>query len=590
MPTRASLAVALLATIAYPPISVRAASLAYSTYLGGAANLDEALDTAVGADGSVYLTGFTTSIDFPLLNAIDSTLSFAGDTDVFVTRLSPDGGSLVYSTYLGGDGLDGFASGGIAVDEDGNAWVVGITRSDDFPVLDPHQAARDDGYDSFVTKLAPNGALLYSTYLGGFDDDFAVDVAVDSLGAAYVLGRTQSADFPIRNAFDATPNGSLDLFLAKFDASGFLVYSTFVGGSNSDEPGAIALDGIRPVACGQTISTNFPTLFAVEDMYQGGARDCVVFALDEEGDELVFSTYLGGEFVERAFGIDVDADGSIFVAGVTTSASFPTSAGAFQESFPPPVPGASTSGFVTKFTPNGGAIAYSTFLAGTNSEQAYEVAVRNGRAYVVGVARSTDFPVVDPVKPALLFPDPADAFVSVLSPDGSSLDFSTYLGGSGAENSRDNAGGIDVDDAGNVYVAGTTPSSNFPTTPGSFMDVDPDPVISPKADLFVAKIANATPTGVATPSLGRPVRLSNYPNPFASSTRFVVALHGDGGATLEIFDVRGRRVRALGVAAGSSSIEWNGRDDLGSPLPSGVYFARLSTQRGHDVRRVLILR
>src|SRR5438046_915685 len=311
-------------------------TLVYATYLGSS-GWDYGSGIAVDAAGSAYVTGSTSSADFPTANALQA--AKAGFQNAFVTKLNPTGSALVYSTYLGGSGGDGGT--GIAVDTAGNAYVTGSTRSIDFPTVNPLQAAYGGDGDAFVSKLdAAGSALLYSTYLGGSGSDAGCGIAVDTCGNAYVTGETRSTDLPTTpGAIQTTYGGSCmtcvgDAFVTKLDATGSaLVYSTYLGGSSGDEGLGIAVDAAGSAyVTGGTGSADFPTTAgAFQTTYGGG--DAFVTKLNATGTALVYSTYLGGSRGDGGFGIAVDAAGSAYVTGSTNSTDFPTTPGAIQTTY-----------------------------------------------------------------------------------------------------------------------------------------------------------------------------------------------------------------------------------------------------------------
>lgn len=221
---------------------MRRGAFVYSTYLGGSSE-DEGRDIAVDASGNVYVTGGTVSIDFPTVNPLQA--AFRGVYDAYVTKLNPEGSAFVYSTYL--DGTDFDYGLGIAVDASGNAYLTGYTLSTDFPTRKPLQAANGGNYDAYVAKVNPAGsALVYSTYLGGSSVDFATRIAVDASGAAYVAGETGSTNFPTRKPFQAAHGGVVDGFVAKLTTSlvgwSALAYSSYLGGNDSDGAYGVAAD------------------------------------------------------------------------------------------------------------------------------------------------------------------------------------------------------------------------------------------------------------------------------------------------------------------------------------------------------------
>ncbi len=362
---------------------------------------------------------------------------------------------LEYSTYLGGGFEDG--ARGIAVDSARNAYIAGYTYSTDFPTKNPVQstnAAPGIFTDAFVTKLNSTGsALVYSTYLGGGDDDDALNIAVDASGNAYVGGSTYSTNFPTANAVQATKIGTFDAFVTKLNAAGnALVFSTYLGGGGGEDVRDIAVDSQgSAVVTGITGSSDFPTVNPMQAVY-GGTVDGFVTKLNPAGNALIYSTYLGGSNFETAYGVAVDMAGNVYVAGYTESTNFPT-ANAMQSAHA----GGTQDAFVTKLNPTGNALVYSTYLGGSSVDQSLGIAVDfAGNAYVTGTTGSSNFPTANAKQPALA--SSGDAFVTKLNAAGNALVYSTYLGG----NNTDGGRGIAVDSAGNAYVMGITYSTNFP--------------------------------------------------------------------------------------------------------------------------------
>jgi hypothetical protein len=450
--------------------------LVYSTYLGGSGD-DWSWGIAVDSSGNAYVTGPTASRNFPTANALQA--SNRGSNDAFVTKLNAAGSALVYSTYLGGSGEDGGSA--IAVDSSGNAYVTGLTSSRNFPTANAVQASYGGGmYDAFVTKLnAAGSALVYSTYLGGSDEDGGSGIAVDSSGNAYVTGMTNSSNFPTANALQASNRGSNDAFVTKLNAAGSaLVYSTYLGGSG-DEVGLIAVDSSgNAYVTGETSSGNFPTANALQASSGGGRSDAFVTKLNAAGSALVYSTYLGGSGEEGGSGIAVDSSGNAYVTGYTGSSNFPT-ANALQASNR-----GSNDAFVTKLNATGSALVYSTYLGGSGSDEGWGIAVdSSGSVYVTGLTDSSNFPTANALQASNRGAD--DAFVTKLNAAGSALVYSTYLGGNAWEEGH----GIAVDSSGNAYVTGYTDSSNFPTA-GALQPAFGGGICSGLAclDAFVAKI------------------------------------------------------------------------------------------------------
>jgi hypothetical protein len=426
--------------------------LVYSTY-GGGSGTDEGSRIAVDGEGQAYVTGRTDSADFPTLNALQPT--FGGVQDAFVAKLSADGTAIIYSTYLGGSAADG--GSGVAVDGMGQAHVTGRTSSTDFPTLNPIDAALGGTQDAFVAKLSADGVLIYSTYGGGSGTDEGARIAVDGEGQAYVIGRTESADFPTTpNALDTELGGVQDAFVAKLSADGTaVVYSTYLGGSAIDAGASIAVNGDEQAyVTGLTQSADFPTLNAV-DPDLGGTQDAFVTKLSADGTALVYSTYGGGSGSEAGTGIALDEEDQAYVTGFTDSTDFPT-LNALQPTFG----GGELDAFVAALDANGTAILYSTYLGGSNTDAGSTIAVNGvGEAYVTGRTESTDFPILDALDAEL--GGTQDAFVAKLGAGGTALVYSTYLGGSAIDAGAGIAV-ITVNRVDQAYVTGRTESTDFP--------------------------------------------------------------------------------------------------------------------------------
>jgi hypothetical protein len=277
-------------------------------------------------------------------------------------------------------------------------------------------------------------------------------------GNAYIVGQTDSTDFPITNAIQPTIHGPTDSFVSKINADGTaLVYSTYLGGSGGEEALGIAVDATgNAYIAGMTFSTDFPTANAIQPSYGGSLQDGFVTKINAAGDALVYSTYLGGTNGDQANGIAVDASGNAYVTGSTASPDFPTT-----DAIQPTNEG--WDAFVTKISANGANLLYSTYLGGSNGDYGTGIALDSAdEAYVAGYTYSTDFPTANAVQPTnhgcpRNFPS-CDAFVTKISADGTGLVYSTYLGGT----ADDAAYGIAVDIHGNAYVTGETSSIDFP--------------------------------------------------------------------------------------------------------------------------------
>ncbi|MBI4479698.1 MAG: SBBP repeat-containing protein [Acidobacteria bacterium] len=439
--------------------------LTYSTYLGKS-GWDEIHAIAVDGSGNVYATGFTTSPDFPLVAPFRATKAAA--RDVFISKLSPDGTKLIYSTYLGGNDTDD--GRGLAVDSSGKVTVAGYTYSTDFPVASAFQTTRSgtNTADGFVARLNESGAaLVYSTYLGGTGDDAIWGLGLDGDGNAYVAGETTSSIFPTTlNAFQRTRASTRDSFVTKVSPTGnTLVYSTYLGGNSDDSAQGIAVggDGTAYVT-GYTLSTNFQIVNGFQRNYAGGfcvdqgflvpCYDAFVARVSSNGAALTYSTYLGGDGDDIANGIALDSLGNAYITGTTISTNFPV-AKALQATF-----GGVQDGFLTKLSANGASLVYSTYLGGQVYDSADAVAVNSaGEAFIVGATESNDFPVLLSLQPLNGY----NAFVLKMNAAGNALQYSTFLGGTGfAGIGGDEAFAVATDSSGNAYVGGVTISIDFP--------------------------------------------------------------------------------------------------------------------------------
>jgi uncharacterized protein (TIGR03437 family) len=446
-------------------INAAGSALVYSTYLGGN-DFDRVLGIAVDSVGNAYITGFTSSTDFPTANPLQSynhatsgcSNSSTSCRTGFVAKINAAGSALVYSTYLGGMG---FSSGnGIAVDRAGNAYVTGITSSLDFPTANPLQANKRGGGDAFVTKInAAGSGFVYSTYLGGYVGSTGNGIAVDIAGNAYITGFTESPDFPTANPLQPNKGLGQAAFVTKINTAGSaLVYSTYLSGNPAGEYGnSIAVDGVgNAYVTGTAESTNFPTVNPLQATKRGD-RDAFVTKINAAGSALVYSTYLGG------------SAGELFV------------------------------------TSQGNGIAVDSA----------------GNAYVTGFTDSTHFPTVKPLQATKR--GSRDAFVTKINAPGSALLYSTYLGGGGSiDDALVSSGGtsIAVDTAGNAHVTGYTGSADFPTA---------NPLQAHDAGVygnaFVLSISAASPSSVLLVSSGAVVNAGSYSAPVAPGG--IVSLFGN---------------------------------------------------------------
>jgi len=481
--------------------------LAWTRYITGNGHC-YATGMALDSAQNVWVTGWTDASDFPVVNPMDDTLT--GFRDIFLMKLDTDDGTILYSSFLGGDYTD--AAQGIALNADDEIFLTGYTGSTDFPVTSdawqPEPSFPEYFYqDAFITKLTATGdMILYSTYFGGTHDDQAEEIALDGAGNIVIAGSTNADDFPLVNALQTTPD---DLFIAKLSA---------------------------------------------------------------DGGSLLFSTYLGGEDVDRLGKMTLDAEGSLYLVGTTRSVGFPTTPGAYQEEFVGAVNGCEVPFgqdyncediYVAKLGTDGNGIIWSTYLGGTKVEEGKGIAVdAAGRVYVTGYTNSPDFP-----PSGMDFG--AEIIVCRLDATGSILDY-TYSLDSGSAN-RGN--GITVDTNGHVYFTGT---------------------IGVPASIYISKLSS---DNLLSASEGTPGTLrldGNYPNPFNPRTTIFFELSTPSAVRLEVYDLAGHIVRRLlkdeFLGAGQHEIPWHGRDEFGHRAAAGVYLYRLEVGNYVETKRMALVK
>lgn len=372
-------------------INPNGSGVVYSTYIGGLLD-DFGYGIALDSSGNVYLTGTTASANYPVTAGAFQTTS-GGNTDAFVAKLNATGSALIYSTYLGGSGIEeGF---GIAFDFNGDAYVTGVTGSINFKVTSgAMQNSLAGPTDAFVTKLDRSGSeVLFSTYAGGADADIGFGIALErSTNRAVITGVTDSMNFPATaGAFRTISGGSSDAFVMKLNSVGSaLSYATFLGGSGIDAGLGVAIDSVGNVYVnGLTDSLNFPTTpGSLQPLNGGGESDAFVTKLDTAGAALVYSTYIGGSGSDTSASIALDFSQKVTLSGTTSSNNFPVTADAIQ-----PVFGGVRDAFISRLNQNGSAQIYSSFIGGAQNEEAFGVAIDVGaNTYVTGTTSSSNFP------------------------------------------------------------------------------------------------------------------------------------------------------------------------------------------------------
>jgi hypothetical protein len=411
--------------------------LEYSSYLGG--DLADQGAAITFAKDAVYVAGHSMGVE-------DSS------ADVVVAKLKNGGHELAYWTTIGGSDHD--EAFGIAVDDKGNAYVTGSTSSPDFPTTsDAVDRTQNGTFDAFVIQLDPSGAdLKYATFLGSPGEEDGWDIAVKD-GVMFVAGRTNSPDFP-RTA--GAHVGSFDVFLTRIKRDKGILSSFVFGGARRDEAHALALGGDGSIYLhGVARSTDFPITPGAFDSTQNGAYDSFVAKVRPSGDQLVYSTYLGGTGQDVGYDIAVDSSGAAFVTGITSSPDLPVTEGSFG-----PVWHGYTDAYVVKLSPDGSQVLLGGYLGGAEDDYGYAISVdQTGGIVVAGTSRSPDFPVT--LNAGELVPRGGlDAFVARIDATGDALAYAGLLGGSADDEGYDLA----LDGHGSVYVTGVTRSPDFTVT------------------------------------------------------------------------------------------------------------------------------
>jgi YD repeat-containing protein len=460
----------------------------YSTYLGGT-RLDGASDVAVDANGSAYVVGTTHSTDFPMTDAVLPPGLYAfrnGPIDGYVVKFTPDGTDLEWAAYIGGSDVDG--ANVVSLDTEGAVYVAGTTRSPDFPLVNEVQEEYlGEWGDAWLMKLSPAlDEIRYSTYLGGTLEETVNGLAADASGNVYLSGTTYSSDFPTFAAAQPAFGGASDGYVTKLGPSGGFLYSTYLGGADYDYLERVAVDAEEQAhVVGSSQSSNYPVVNALQPARAGaaGTSDAVYTRLAADGSTITYSTYLGGTGDDGASGVAIDTAGFVYLAGSTGSTNFPV-VNPLQ-----PTNQGQGDAFLAKLNPAGTGLVYSTYLGGTEGDGAYDVGLDGfENVYLLGLTYSDNFPVVDPLAGQATTHNFYEGFVAKVDSSGSSLVYSSYLGGANI----DYPANLFVDEDGALYVSYGTRSADMPMV-NAFQPVFAGGPVGQAHDGYVAKIV--TPAG-----------------------------------------------------------------------------------------------
>jgi hypothetical protein len=433
-------------------------NLEYATYIGKN-NSDYPTSVTVDIIGNAYITGTTRSNDFITTpGAFDKVLN--GSYDIFVLKLNWNGSDILFSTFIGGKHLD--RSGNIEIDSMENVIIAGQTESSDFPTTKGVYDTLYNGPDIFVLKLNNTGSsLLFSTFIGGNNGEFASDFAIDNSNNIYITGSTISPNFPTTpNAYNTSYSGTLDSFSLKLNSNGSkILYSTFIGGSDEEWGRKIIIDKLgNAIISGETYSTDFPTTPDANITVLMGRYDLFILKINQNGSKLIFSTLIGGWNYERVESITLDNDENIYATGWTVSTDFPTTSDAYNRTYK-----GVYDGIIIKFNYNGSKLLYSSYFGGNSQDNVKNLMIDNNYIIITGYTRSDDFPIIEGGHSDSLM-GVSDFFISKFTLNFSYLIYSTFIGGSGNEGSVTST----LDSVGNIYLVGSSNSSDLPTTPGAY--------------------------------------------------------------------------------------------------------------------------
>lgn len=473
----------ILILLSQTALNAQLPHIVYSTLLGGKSD-DYGHSIAVDEKGYAFVAGQTSSSDFPTTTgSFDPTNN--GNGDIFISKLNEAGSKLIYSTFIGGSGLDDTRA--ITIDSTGSVYLTGTTQSSNFPSATSN--ALTGNQQGYFLKLNAAGSKLdyLSRWAGGSK------IIFDSEGYAIICGSTSLTNFPVTNkAYDKTANGGSDIFVAKLDLEhDSIVFSTYLGGSGNEVcyGNCVKIDSMNNIiVTGYTYSNDFPVKGNTFASYVAGTSNVFVTKLKSDGSDVLFSTILGGTGNEYLFSMAVDTIDNIYLSGMTYSNNYPITKNAFDT-----ISNSTVSGFLTKLSSDGTKLIYSTYIGGSAKSSGRGIVVDNlGKVYMTGTTLSTDFPVTDNA----LFKTYSgcvgcdqygwgDSFFLIMNPDGNKLEYATYLGGANDEEAYE----ISRDKTGAIYITGSTNSSGFPTTKGAFQQTK-----NSALDVYVTKFAFDAPS------------------------------------------------------------------------------------------------
>ncbi len=548
-----------------PAVSPAQDSRLWATYCGGMAG-ESGVTVASDAYGNTYLAGITMSTQGIAFGGFQTAFG-GGIVDAYIVKVNA-AGTRLWSTYYGGNGDEMTFFGGkigLAADGWGNVYLAGLTNSTTgIATANGFQNTAGGAMDAYLVKFDSTGSRLWATYYGGAGIDYGYNVACDPFGNVFLTGLTQNATGIASGGFQNSIGGMTDAFLVKFDSAGNRIWSTYYGGTGSDEGFSMASDASGNVfLAGSTDSPSGIASGGFQNGYGGGAYDAFLAKFDSAGSR-IWATYYGGagdEMMPFAGDIDVEVHaGSVYLSGLTTSTSGIASGG-FQNTF-----GGTTDAFLVKFNATSGAREWATYYGGADEDKGYNVAADGvGDVYLAGHVTSATGIASGGFQNN--YAGSKDAFLAKFNPEGNLL-CATYYGGPDYDSSE----GLDIDNAGNPYVSGGTANASGIAT-GGFQNF----FGGGTSDAYLVKFSSCQ----SATSIGNlfDEKLNVYPNP--SDGEFKIALDGMQDAAMEIYDCHGKKIFTSSHVNQFLHVSLN-------DAAKGLYFVRITDNKRQYITKLII--
>jgi hypothetical protein len=530
-------------------VNSQTSCFSFSTYFGGN-QFDEIKGVCEDLDKNSYIIGNTYSANMPItLGLINDTAS--GNYDVFLAKIDSCGG-LVWCTYFGTPNFDSGEK--IKLSHDGNIVFCGYSSGTNLPTTAGcFQPSNHGGYDCFLTKITPNGTIIWNTYFGKSNGDFAYDITTDALDNIVIGGTTNSTNlYTTAASFQQNFKGNTDAFIARFNKNGLLKWCTYYGGNNNEDIHALAIDkDYNIIGAGGSFSSNLNTSVGAYQTLNDGGSDVYLLKLDSNCVR-VFSSYLGGTGVDDAWGVTVDSLNTIYLAGHTTSFDFDTTAFAYQTI----KQGTLSDWYLSKWSSTG-TLLTSTLFGGLNNDLLSRMVFDSQHnLMLVGKSESTDMPIFGTNNQASNAGN-YDVFLAQFNPTTLFPIWTSYYGGEAEEDPTD----IVCNAA--ITFAGSTNSTGYPYQSSLNMSND--------GMMTKLKLPNLTPTYIKENSLAAFVPL--FPNPFNT----VINVDLPYPFSIEFKTVLGQSVY----------FEKNKKTVDTQALPVGIYFITIKTNNLSETYKLI---